>query len=89
MDEITLTREPAKEKPQAPTDRKSVEEWLRHLLRRGLYEDSDFCVTNEYITVDMCYDSKSYVKSYRDQIKARYPRHARFRGTKVTIHFEG
>ena len=47
---------PAKEKPSAPTDRDSVVKGVRHLLRSSVYEDCDFSVTDDYISVDLAYD---------------------------------
>ena len=78
---------PAKEKPAAPTDRDSVVRGVHHVLRSSVYEDCDFSVTDDYISVDLVYDSRDYVRFYQGQVKSMYPRNTRVRGTRVTIKF--
>lgn len=76
-----------KRKGQNLTDKESVIKNVKHLLRKTLYEDSDFSVTDKYISVDMIYDSKDYVKFYQEQIKETYPLNTRVSGTRVYIYF--
>ena len=77
----------SKEKPKAPTDRDSIIEGVRHILRNSVYEDDDFCVTEKYIRVDLKYDTRGFVKFYKEKIKSRYPGNTRASGTRITIHF--
>lgn len=87
--EINFDGFPKQDPPPAPasTDKDSVVTFLRRLLRRSLYEDSDFEVTQKYIKVDLLYDSKSYVKFYIDEVLKKYPNNTTINGTSVTIHF--
>jgi hypothetical protein len=84
---VGQVKKESKEKPKASTDRGSVIEGVRQILRNSVYEDDDFCVTERYIKVDLKYDTRDFVKFYKEQIKSRYPRNTRASGTRITIYF--
>lgn len=77
---------PAAEEP-APRDRDSVVSFVKHTLRNSLYESGDFEVTDDYISIDLAYDSKSYVEFYQGAIAERYPEDTRLDGTRVTVYY--
>ena len=55
-------RIPANKKPPgepAAADRDSVVAFVKHTLRTGVYESGDFEVADEYISIDLAYDSRS------------------------------
>lgn len=70
-----------------PSDRNSVVEFVRKLLKRSLYEDCDFEVTDKYISIDLRYDSRSYVDFYQGQVSKAYPDNAKIEGTRITVYF--
>lgn len=74
-------------KRQQPSDRDSIIASVKHILRSGLYESGDFEVTNKYISIDLTYDSKSYVEFYQRVIAGQYPGLTKIDGTRITVYF--
>lgn len=74
---------------QHPTDKDSVLRFIKRLFKRSVYEESDFDLTDEYILIDLRYDSKDYVAFYQGEILRRYPVNTKLQGTCVTVNFGG
>ena len=72
---------------KVPEHGKLIVESVKKILERTLYEDSDFEITDEYISIDLVYDSKSYVSFYQERITERYANSIRLDGTRVTVYF--
>ncbi|MBD3260623.1 MAG: hypothetical protein GF334_02930 [Candidatus Altiarchaeales archaeon] len=76
-----------KESPPEPT-RSEIIAGLKKILSYGIYEDSDYEVTEDYIRVDLAYDTKGTVDSYQERLRSRYPGRVSVDGTITTIDFK-
>jgi len=72
---------------EIPEHGKPIVEFVKRELKHSLYEDSDFEITDEYISIDLVYDSRSYVSYHQERIQGRFPGRTRTDGTRVTVHF--
>lgn len=70
------------------TDSESIVKFVKRLLKKSLYENSDFEVTKEYISIELRYNSKSYVSFYQKQIANKYPNNTKVIGNRITVYFE-
>ena len=75
------------EEPPKPLVPDKIIDIVKNVLRFGLYEDGDFEVTQEYIRVDLAYDTASTVDSYQDRLKAKFPGRVNIDDTITTIFF--
>lgn len=81
-------KSPNRDEPPPEPTRDEVIAGLKKVLDYAVYEESDYEITEEYVRIDLAYDSKGTVDSYQGRLKDKYPGRVTTDGTITTIYFK-
>ena len=88
--ELTLNKSKHVKKVEGPYTGtpEDVIKGLKFLLRKNVYEDEDYHISEHSVSIDLIYNSKGDVEFYIEQLKKKFPGMVTVsHGNHITIHY--